>query len=418
MPVFLIGGGGLAQITNRAVWRSGDVVVRCATESGEMSNILLNVEGIWMLQEDDQSKALGGQVYVNNDVYPLCQTSGNITHFAYYTDEQPLLSALLASCLQLWQWPYKNAPTAYGQYLVIDNVFPFLDLEKMMERTEILEAEGVPYILAVTPIFSNGEYPSMKRFCEYLRYVQSKGVGIILRVPFVSIEQVEAEELTRHIALAYEAYAMYGVYPMAIEAPKTWLQCENGLEALRGFLTVFLFETDEILQGPAMTENVAYRDGHQIIAPAWEQQQAFSSSYAQAIYYDAQMDVEDLRTQVQRIKASKRVLKNLNETENRVYCGDYAVNNSDGLLQVNGENVSLAYVPFEYDPNYTFDRGISQYLKEQIETSNRYLMIFVIGASIIFLGMIILFRRQIRRELLLGRRSRRRKRKNEEVSRQ
>ena len=78
----------------------------------------------------------------------------------------------------------------------------------------------------------------MKRFCEYLRYVQSKGVGIILRVPFVSIEQVEAEELTRHIALAYEAYAMYGVYPMAIEAPKTWLQCENGLEALRGFLTV------------------------------------------------------------------------------------------------------------------------------------------------------------------------------------
>lgn len=413
LPVFVIGSGGLEQLSGQAAWRQGNVMIRCEGESGNESDILLNAEGIWML-DGEEGASLGGEVYVGDVAYPLCRRVGNITHFAYFDASEPILCAQLTKSLQLWQWPYDNAPTAYGQYLVLDYVYPFLDPAALLERTDMLEEEGVPYLLAITPIFSNGEYPAMKRFCECLRYLQSRGAGLILRVPFVSIDQVELEELMHSMEIAYEAYATYGVYPLAVEAPVAWMHCEKGLDALRGYRTVFLFESDDAQNGRTLTQNIAYQDGHQIVAPAWQDSQAFSTAYAQAIYLDAQMDVEEMREMVQRIKTSRRVLKRLSDTENVVYSGKYAVVGLHGIVKVNGKQMDTSYIPFTYDEDYVYDRGFGQLFRKQIETSNQWLMAFVGLSCTIFLVMIVLFRRQIRRELILGRRTRD-SQKNEEV---
>lgn len=412
MPVFVIGGGGVRQLSKRARWFEGDVMLRCDAEDGESGDLLLNEEGLCLLSGHGED--LGGEVYVDGIAHALCQRRGNLTHFAYFDPQVPVLCAQLAQALQLWQWPYDNAPTAYGEYLVLDCVYPFLDPAELMERTDMLEEEGVPYALAITPIFSNAEYPAMKRFCEFLRYQQSQGAGLVLRVPFVSISQVDLDDLIHAMKVSYEAYASYGVYPLAVEAPEAWLECEKGLEALKGFRTVFLFETDESGMGETLHQNVAFRDGHQIIAPAWEDPYAFSSSYAQALYLDAQMDVQEMREFVQRIKNSKRVLKRLMELDNTVYSGDLAVEYSSGALRVNGKLVNMRYVPFTYEENYTFDRGITQFFKEQIETSNRWLMLFVGLTCAIFLILIAMFRRQVKRELLLGTRGGKTKEKREE----
>ncbi len=401
MPVFVIGGGGVQQLSQSASWFEGDVMLRCDTENGESSDLLLNERGLYLLSDYDEE--LGGTVYVDGVAYALCQKRGNLTYFAYFDPQVSVLCAQLAQALQLWQWPYDNAPTAYGEYLVVDYVYPFLDPAELMVYTDMLQEEGVPYALALTPIFSNAEYPAMKRFCEFLRYQQSLGVGLILRVPFVSINQVGVDDLIHAMEISYEAYAAYGVYPLAIEAPKSWLECEKGLEALKGFRTVFLFETDEFWMEENLHQNLAFRDGHQIIAPAWEDPSAFSSSYAQAIYLDTdEMDVEEMREYVQRIKNSKRVLKRLTAMENMVYSGDLAVEYASGVLRVNGKLADTRYIPFTYEEDYTFDRGITQFFKEQIETSNQWLMLFVGISCVIFLILIAMFRRRIKRELLTG----------------
>lgn len=400
MPVFVIGGGGVWQLSEGARWFEGDVMLRCDAEDGESGDLLLKREGICLLSGSGEE--LGGEIFVDGIAHALCQRHGNLTHFAYFDPQVPVLCAQLAQALQGWQWPYDNAPTAYGEYLVLDCVYPFLDPTALMERTDMLQEEGVPYALALTPIFSNAEYPAMKRFCEFLRYQQSQGAGLLLRVPFVSIGQVDLDDLIHAMEVSYEAYAAYGVYPLAIEAPESWLACEKGLEALKGFRTVFLFKTDEAGMGEDFHQNVAFRDGHQIVAPAWEDPYAFSASYAQAIYLDAQMDVEEMRVFVQRIKNSRRVLKDLTDLENAVYSGALAVEGASGALRVNGQMADTRYIPFTYEENYTFDRGITQFLKEQIETSNKWLMLFVGVACVMFLMLIAMFRRQIKRELLLG----------------
>lgn len=400
VKTFVIGGGGLAQLTDRARQVPGSVVVRWENGGESTGDLLVYGDGITLLQGEGES--LGGQVFVNGERYPLCQTVGQITHLAYFDASREVLCAALSAMIQAWQWPYDNLPTAYGSYLVLDQVYPFYEPARLMEITDMLEEEGVPYAVSLMPIYDHAEYPAMKRFCEYLRYLQSRGVGMILHMPQVSLAQVDQAELLRHMEIGYEAYSRYGVYPTALQAAEGYLLCEKGIELLRGFRTIFLFRSEEEIPGETLSTNAARRNGHQIIAAAWDDMQAFTSSFAQAIYLDVNEDVETLRDHVQRIKASRRVLKSLTQMENTLYLADsYIVQNSDGLT-LNGERVDLSYVPFTYDADYEFDRGFAQYLTEQIETSNKWILTFVFVACTVFITFTVMSRRVMRRDLVKG----------------
>ena len=179
---------------------------------------------------------------------------------------------------------------------------------------------------------------------------------------------------------------------------------EKGQDALRGWRTVFLFQSDEALYGEKSAENTALRDGHQIVAPAYDDTTAFTNAYAQAIYLDPAEDIETLRTQVKRLKNSRAALKKLSDIEGIVYAGDVYVHfyPSEGLY-VNGEATSLVYQRFEYDEDYVYDRGFVQYMTDQIQASNKLILAFVVVACTIFIAGMIISRRTTRRQLLGGR---------------
>lgn len=305
LPVFVIGAGGLAELTKTQV-HEGSLTLRLQTQANAANDMLLSGNSLLLMKKSGES--LGGQIFVGAQAFPLCQTAGNITHLAYFDPSQEAQCAFLSTLLQTWLWPYKNSPTAYGQYLVLDRVYPFADPERLLSLVEMLETENVPYVLCVMPIYANADYPAMKRFCEVLRYAQSRGAGIVMHVPQVTLVNVTVEDLQENIANAYSAYSRYGVYPLAIEAPDVWLMSEKGQDVLRGWRTVFLFRSDEALYGEKQAENTALRDGHQIVAPAYADATAFTNAYAQAIYLDPSEDIETLRTQVNRLKNSRTAL--------------------------------------------------------------------------------------------------------------
>ncbi len=397
LPVFVIGGGAIEQLAKTQTER-GSIVVRCTTETGTSSDFLLKQDSIPMMT--GEASVIGGALYVDSVQYPLCKRGGNITHMAYCDGREPLLAAALATYLQAWRWPYQNAPTGYGQYLVLDNVYPFYEPEDLMKVTDMLREEDVPYAITLMPVYGNADYPSMKRFCEWARYIQSTGAGIVLRSPLVSLEQVDLAMYQKQLAAAYGAYTLYGVYPVAIEAPEAYLQSRKGIEVLKHFRTVLLFESDDVLSDIAEEENLAYYDGHQLIAPYDPTAHALTTAYAQAIYLDVTKDVEELRNFVRTIKRSRRVLKSLNDMEHSVYIGKDLVQRFGAeRVTVNGKAVSLQYDPFVYE-DYTFQRGIRHFLTNQIETSNQVIMAFVLVAGAFFLIAIVLSRRAIRRAIL------------------
>ncbi len=413
LPVFVVGSGGLSQLT-RTRELEGTLVLRTETESRQNNDVLLSDTSVTLMQRTGDS--LGGTLFVGATAYPLCSTVENITHLAYFDPASASMCTYLSSCLQLWAWPYENAPISYGQYLVLDKVYPFDDPARLLEITDMLEEESIPYALTVMPLYSNAEYPAMKRFCEFLTYAQSRGAGIILHAPRVTLLNTEAEDIQEHMEIAYQAYTQYGVYPLAIEAPEVWLQSEKGLSILGGFRTVFLFSSDEPVYGQPLSINLAWKDGHQLIAQARSDALSYTDAYAQAIYLDINQDVETLRQQVQRIKSSRRTLKSLRDMENSVYIGsDYLHQAPETGITFNGKPVQTIYQPFTYPEDYRYDRGFVQNLTEQIESGNHLIMIFVLVACTFFILSILLARRSMRQELLLGRKESRKQSRRKEM---
>lgn len=398
LPIFLLGQGGVSAMTE-TMTLEGTLTLRLTTQANASSDEILPMTRLKLMQGEGES--LGGEIYLGNTAYPLCQRVGNLTQLAYFDPTQETQCAALATLLETWLWPYENAPTSYGNYLVLDMVYPFTDPAALLERIDMLEEENVPYSICVMPIYSNADYPAMKRFCEVLAYAQSRGAAILLRVPLVTLQSTTVEDLKANIATAYSAYSRYGVYPLAIEAPDVWLMSESGLEALRGWRTVFLFTSDEPVYGALLGENAALRDGHQLIAPAYSRSDAYTSAYAQAIYLDVSADVETLRTQVQRLKNSRYVLKNVREMEAAVYAGNIYISwHPDNGMVVDGTPVSLTYTRFTYDENYVYDRGFVQNMVKQIQSSNQLIMIFVVVACAFFITGMALSRRDTRHQLL------------------
>jgi len=171
LPIFVIGSGALTQLAP-VQHLQGTLVARLETESRQNQDMLLRQSELTLLTEKGES--LGGQIFVDSTAYPLCQRVGQVTHLACYLPGNADFENYLATCLQIWRWPYENAPRGYGCYLVLDRVYPFDDPARLMAITDMLEEENVPYALSIMPLYDNGEYPSMRRFCEYLTYVQSR----------------------------------------------------------------------------------------------------------------------------------------------------------------------------------------------------------------------------------------------------
>ena len=400
LPLFVIGSGGVQQLAPVRHER-GSLVIRLETESNQNNDLLLKQTEITLLQGTGES--LGGKVFVGSASWPLCQTVDQVTHLAFFDPDSADFCNYLASCLQIWRWPYENAPRGYGCYLVLDQVYPFDDPARLMEITDMLEEENVPYALSVMPLYANGEYPAMKRFCEYLTYVQSRGAGVILHAPLVTLQNTEVADIKTHINIAFEGYTNYGVYPLAIQAPESWMLSEKGLSALTGFRTVFTFATAEEVYGDMLDINLAFKDGHQLVASVREGALNYTDAYAQAIWLDVNQDVEALRTQVKAIKRSRRTLKSLRDMQNVVYAGDnYLLAEADGSLSFNGKNRQLSYLPFVYEEDHEFDRGFVQNMKQQIESGNQLIMFFVVVSCGFFIVAMVLVRRSIRGELLLA----------------
>lgn len=404
LPVFVIGSSGLDQLSPVRHAR-GTIVIRLETESRQNHDLLLRETELTLLAGKGES--LGGTVFVGAQSYPLCQRVGQVTHLVYFDPANDEFANVLASCLQIWRWPYDNAPRGYGYYLVLDQTYPFDDPARLMAITDMLEEENVPYALSVMPLYTNGEYPAMQRFCEYLTYVQSKGAGILLHTPLVTLASTETEDIRQHIGLAFENYTNYGVYPLAISAPESWLLSEKGLSVLGSFRTVFTYPSSEGVYGDRLDINLAFREGHQLVAAIHEGTLTYTDAYAQAICLDINQDVDTLREQVQAIKRSRRTLKSLRDMENVVYSGkNYLIGRPDGSLAFNGQEMSLAYTPFTYAADHEFDRGFVQNMKQQIESGNKLIMAFVIVSCCFFIVAMILIRRSIRGELLQAKQKR------------
>lgn len=401
-PVLVIGPGGLDQLAATRTLLTG-VFSATYTFSGDYTarwnseETTLRLLREWDADYGGETGLLGG-----SEAIPLCAGIGNIASIPWLDGENTTMRMALANMVTQWMWPYQNSPWSYSAYLVLDRVFPFDDPEKLMALSDMLVEENVPYAICVMPIYDNAYFPAMQRFCEYLRYAQSKGAAIVMRAPQAVLANTDTASMKEHIELAYDAYTQYGVYPVALAAPTAWLYSEDGLSLLNVTRTVLLFDTDEEVEAVPRS-NLSHRDGHYLAAPARSSGgRLYTNAYSTAVYLDVNEDTETLRTLVRGYKHSSITLRSLWNLSASLYVGVHYFKSEPGEgMWFDGALADLGYTPFEYEEDFNYQRGFFQFLTEQIETSNKLIIALVLVSGTIFLYLIIFARRRMRSQFLV-----------------
>ncbi len=345
-----------------------------------------------------------GEAAAGGKTAALCASSGRFTGIAVFDSESDILKAVFSDQISRWKWPYKNLPNSYPQHIIFDNVYPFVNNQKMLKVVEMLEQKGITYSITVMPVYQNSEYPAMKHFCELLRFAQSKGASIILKAPLINTARPVLEEINKRISTAMSAYVNYGVYPIAIEAPNNWINETLGQNVLKRFSTVVLYNDN---QKSSWTDqdgyNKIYLDGHHFITPALFNGNLSSNminTYPTAIFLDMNTDIDTLEQQIKMIQDSEVSLKSLRSGAHSVYTDDQVISLKNNMLTVNGKLQSFEFTPFTYESSYNYNRGVIGRLAESIARGNQRLLIVVTGISILFIVFIVVARYQNRRRFL------------------
>ncbi|GFZ32795.1 hypothetical protein CSC2_33210 [Clostridium zeae] len=113
------------------------------------------------------------------------------------------------------------------KYLILNRVYPFIDLNEFIEKVDFLYDKGIPFICEAMPVYENIDFVSMKRFGEVLRYAQSKGGRVILKSPIFYMGEPSGEEVMVRTQLAFINYLKYQVYPVAFSIPDRWIYKEE-----------------------------------------------------------------------------------------------------------------------------------------------------------------------------------------------
>lgn len=345
-----------------------------------------------------------GEIQIDEEIVPFCiQAAG--ARFIPVTDfEGKVSTAALFQELSLWLWPYKDSPPDYAQYLVLDEVYPFMDCNELKKRVDKMIESDVPFSISVMPVLQNGNYPSMKEFCQVLAYAQKNGGAIILHAPIIHKTVEDVEEIYEKITDMTMVYVNQGVYPMGIEVPISWLYTDIYLELLERYRTVFVYDDGKETGFSAETGTSIFgRQGHQVVMPAISLGSSGESSlkcYSSAVYIDSVTSGAELTDILANSRSSSTPFMNLWDLEHSVWINDFWISYTGGLLYLNGEYTEMKFEPEEYEEGYDYQRDMIQRITINLQNQNRVLMVIVVIVIIIFASFIIYARIRNRKQFL------------------
>ena len=336
-----------------------------------------------------------GKVEAEGKTAAYCVRSGRFGHIALYDNDDSLIRAAFVKEVQLWMWPYNDLPHSYAQFVVFSNVYPFFDNQHLLDVFDMLHNMGIPYVIDAMPVYSHTDYPAMKRFCELLTYAQSKGGAVILQAPLSDSDTVDKATVLKEINSAISAYCSYGVYPVGLSAPSSWMYDEDGLAVLRRFSLLVFSEDKNSGWSESITNNTIYADGHQLVMPSVSVESETSSAisaYSTAVDLDITEDLDTLKSQIQALQRSGMVLKDLWSINHSVYTDTDAIIYKNGTLYLNNSIVPLSFTPFKYDDNFDYKRGVIASIAMDLSGENSQLVKAVFFISILLTIFIILAR--------------------------
>lgn len=326
-----------------------------------------------------------------------------LTHMTLGDMQNALVKAIFAKEVARWKWAYDSDAHVYAQYIVLNEIYPFQDSDKLLQAVNLLIKRQEPFVISVMPTYVNADYPAMQRFCEVLRYAQDNGGAVIMHTPLNQRAALNADLLNEYVTLAMKNYMAQGVYPIGLQAPVDWMFDEEGIEVLSRFSTVFtIHEEDEASNfSETMHTNEVYKDGHQWVGPAIALDNSgvsYTKSYSTAVYIDFTEELSLIEERIEACQNSFVPLKSLWDVEHTFWTDQDLLLYKNGILTVNSERRERTYEPAEAEQDYEYNRNTLKRFSKNLAEENRKLVVVVVIVSILFVVFLYTARRNNKRK--------------------
>ena len=148
-----------------------------------------------------------GSISLYGGDYPL-GVIGDTIMYAPYLSADDLSVFAVAKMLNR----YFGRQDGGKMFVMIDEVYPFDDIEMLELTADKLYENGIPFIMSIMPVYYNTEYPSFTRYANALRYIQSKSGSFIMHDPLITGNELVGESLDVKLQKAYATFEDNGVY--------------------------------------------------------------------------------------------------------------------------------------------------------------------------------------------------------------
>ncbi len=347
----------------------------------------------------------GGLTVSEKEGY-VCAREGALTHLPITDFDDPLIKAVFIKEVAQWKWPFNGSPNIFPQYIVVNKVYPYEDPEKLMGVVKMLVKGKTPFVISVMPMYVNGDYPAMVRFCEILRYAQANGGAVIINTPINQMNPLDKNVVLDYLAQALSIYNKQGVYPLALQVPRNWMFHPDTIEIMRHFKTIVTSnEEDSYLDASEGNTNEVYKDGHQWIGSSVALDDlgtSYVSAYSTAVWISMEADPSEILLKINACRSSRIPLKSLWDMEHSYWMEkDLMTYGNQGLI-LNQKKQDLSFLPSTYVKNFDYHRNMLQRFSKDLTSQNR-LLIFMVGiTSLVFLLFILFARYNNRRNYFFG----------------
>ncbi len=351
------------------------------------------IDDLWVIDErpDPGETTIG----VETSAYPFSKTIEQLTYVPTMIGD-PGFTLCLGKILKDWF----GLATSAHMTLLIPDIYPFSDLNMVIETSNAFYDSGIPFALGVVPIDDNMDFPAMARFYQVLRYVQSRNGTIIVHRPSpVTVSDGNAV-LSEKMYAVITKMVENGVYPLGLATGESLF-----FDDVSNVNPLNLFSSGIILPDPGITESgskatwalssASLGISLETIAGTSSQNRNFGNyPINSTIVMPLPENEAALAVQLGIINNKWLSLTDYKRLDNYWTIGQNTIASSASGIRVNGLPVSLSYDENPIEADYRYQKP-PEYSLEKIFTAGNTFLLTVVGIIIVLFIVIVVFSRRV-----------------------
>ncbi|KNZ42946.1 hypothetical protein [Acetobacterium bakii] len=332
---------------------------------------------------------------VNGEAYPFSTRVDNIIYVPTFIGNEGF-QLCLGGLLKTWINPNEST----SMVLLIPEIYPFSDLNMVVEMSDRFYENGIPFTLGVVPMDENLDYPAMVRFYEVLRYAQSRNGSILIHRPNPETVSNSDTILSEKMTAVVDAMVAQGVFPLGIVVTEELFFKDIGsVGPLNSFSSGSIIQNQRVTETGVKKAWTFEQSGLGIAFETIKSTRSQDRNFGElpintTIILPLPVDETALTTDVDDINNKWLSLTDYKSLYNQWVIGQNTLESGPKGILINGTPVSLAFMEGTIDKDYVYKKP-PDYSLEKVFNAGNTLLLVVVGIIIIIFVSIVGFSRSV-----------------------